>query len=723
LKTNRKQYRKLDVLVIGENASVYVGVPSTLRTIQAPRLPSHPILDREVALSRLNRLAAGKAKCIAICGSPAMGKTTLASVFSWMSTKRFRDGVLWCRLGPHATKSSASRELARVAGCLGVAASTIKKADSVSKLSALVSDAVGMRHLLIVVDDVWDAKLADYFRIGGPNSCVMITTRRQSVAEEFAGSKVVRVDHLQPVAARRLLRDQLASVPNLDRFIDDLATITGGCPLSIVIACANFRRAHLRRPSSAIDLVRSFLSEARTRMALSVSTPGTLRPAYLPDDVPLSLKLALDQSWSILGDAEKLLLRTTMLFPPDPGSFSSRAIRFAATARTTTLHSLIENCLLVQEESGRLRVHQTIADFAFQRGELPAPVRARNLAYWAAFCGRFGKRTPHDLAYIAQEADNIDYLIRGALADSNTKHLITCLGTLTTLYEIRGNYRQASVLLQRSLDRVLATAGADATLILVGKLASVSEKAGNYRAAEALYKRAMTVPRASAAERSYIAQNYGVLASKIGRPEQCSRLLSQALRFARRAKDSTRITAVLKNIGAQAVRTGEFSKCHKALAEALRLSRHLPDRSRQAAILMNLGFLNLLEGKMTESRRALTQALRIENKYQHRDNICLLLIYLGLLELKLGNFDEARRILEQALRDSTASLPQRHSLGLAVLALCLLQQGDVRNARKQAKLALKKSENLGNCGFRRVRTPIPTQGERAFRAMPNTASG
>src|SRR6185503_4311911 len=102
---NHKRKRSLDVLIVGENPTVTIQAKVALTTIQAPRLPSHPILDRANALATLHSFA-HKGRCIAVYGPPAMGKTVLASLFCWHSERHFNKGIIWARLGPQATTES-----------------------------------------------------------------------------------------------------------------------------------------------------------------------------------------------------------------------------------------------------------------------------------------------------------------------------------------------------------------------------------------------------------------------------------------------------------------------------------------------------------------------------------------------------------------------------------------------------------------------------------------
>ena len=690
-----KHDKSLDVLIVGENPTVNIHGRVSLTTLQAPRLPNHLILGRKRALTTMKRFVK-KGRCIAIHGPPAMGKSILASKFCWENTKRFRDGVIWTRLGPSATVDTTFQEMARVAGCLGIHASSIKKASGIKEMSALLGQAIGDRRILFVVDDVWNSKLASFFKFGGPQSCVLITTRSVEVAENFAGTSAIAVDRLNQSDACLLLRDQLDDLSGLDKKIDRLAVITGGCPLSIIIACSNFRRAYRASAAEAAQLINAYLRDTALRMNMSIDVAPALQPTYVTEGSPVSLTVAIEQSWSSLSDQRRLILKSTTLFPTDPNSFPLAALLKASDANITDLRHLNDASLVVFEEQGRVKVHQTVSDFLGEREALSPDHANRCLGYWYAFCKAHMERTQLALEAIDAEAKNVEHLLRKVEPTADPEHFVLCVSALATLFEIRGDYRHAKGLLGRTVRWLALKPLQVRSAELYGRLGSVSEKAGNYKLAEALYKSALNIRPQNGEEKAYVLQNYGVLESKIGRAKRSLRLLRQALRIARRCGDHARIAAILKNIGAQTVRTGEFGICRPALAEALRLSRSLRDPSRRAGILTNLGFLRICEGRFGLASRDLKRALKIESDYQHKDKMCMVLTHLALIELKRGHTESATKRLKRVNRLAGRSHMQRRSLAEGYLALCYSMDGKLAAAGKCAENALRHSMQLGN---------------------------
>jgi tetratricopeptide (TPR) repeat protein len=693
---NRRRNRPPDVLIVGENPTVDIHVPVSLTTLQAPRLPNHRIFDRDKTLASLKTFAK-QGRCIGVYGPPAMGKTVLAAMFCWKNKAFFPDGIIWTRFGPSATSDTVFNEMVRVAGCLGVSDSSIKKVSTVKEASVLLAEAIGNRRIIFVVDDVWDSGIAAHFHFGGPNSCILLTTRNMQVAEKFAGACVVGVGRLNETDTIRFFQDQLKDTPELQKQIPSLAAITGGCPLSVIIACANFRRAYYPdNPSKALTLVNAYLRDTKLRMNMKVEMPTSLRPLYQSEDASVSLGVAIEQSWSSLSPTQQLLLKSTTLFPADPNSFPKDALLEAAASNENDLSLLADASLILFEEYGRLKVHQTVADFLIEQGLLSPIYSYRALSYWSSFCDKNIERTSVALANISVEAVNLEHFLRYVDSNCDDSQFIHCVSALATLFEIRGNYKRAAALLKRTVTWLGSKPKKVHSAELYGRLGSVSEKAGNYRLAETLYKLALKIKNSSAADKAYVLQNYGVLASKIGRPKQSLYLYGRGLKIARKSKNPARMAAILKNIGAQTVRTGQFSICKAALSEALRLSRRLRDPSRLAGILTNLGFLQICQGEFGNASRLLKRALKIESGYGHTDKMCMVLTYMAIIDLKQGQVRSAKILLTRALRLARRSHLQRRSLAKSYLALCYWTEGKFFSAALHVRGALKLSMQLGN---------------------------
>src|SRR3984885_6898011 len=60
----------------------------------------------------------------------------------------------------------------------------------------IVHSAIGLRRMLLVIDDAWRIEDALAFRIGGPHCGPMVTPRSQAIAEAFAGAGAILIPEL-----------------------------------------------------------------------------------------------------------------------------------------------------------------------------------------------------------------------------------------------------------------------------------------------------------------------------------------------------------------------------------------------------------------------------------------------------------------------------------------------------------------------------------------------
>src|SRR5579885_287253 len=76
---------------------------------------------------------------------------------------------------------------------------------------------MGLRNLLVVIDDAWRPEDALALRIGGPNTAYLLTTRIPEVATLFARTGVLRVEELSEEAGLSLLKQLAPAFVSFDR--------------------------------------------------------------------------------------------------------------------------------------------------------------------------------------------------------------------------------------------------------------------------------------------------------------------------------------------------------------------------------------------------------------------------------------------------------------------------------------------------------------------------
>lgn len=165
----------------------FVPIPSTLPPL--PRL----IIGREASLRELkHRLGigdpasrSGPARTVVIQGWPGIGKTTLAAVLAHDEDTHlhYSDGVLFTSLGQ---QPNLLAELLTWGRALGMGA--IEELHTSEELSKRVAAVLRDRHMLLIVDDVWEASHARLFNIGGHNCATLFTTRLNDLAQALVAS-------------------------------------------------------------------------------------------------------------------------------------------------------------------------------------------------------------------------------------------------------------------------------------------------------------------------------------------------------------------------------------------------------------------------------------------------------------------------------------------------------------------------------------------------------
>src|SRR5262249_47466489 len=149
-----------------------------------PPQSAHTIVGRTDDVSRIKRRLleyTTKPTVTTIIGLPGVGKTTLALEVAADAEIRshFTGGVLWAGLGE---VSDATAHLAAWAKALGLPTASMEKLTSLEDWAVAIRSFIGVRRILLVIDDAWSERAALALFVGGPHCATLITTRFPSVA-------------------------------------------------------------------------------------------------------------------------------------------------------------------------------------------------------------------------------------------------------------------------------------------------------------------------------------------------------------------------------------------------------------------------------------------------------------------------------------------------------------------------------------------------------------
>ncbi|WP_250565855.1 caspase family protein, partial [Adonisia turfae] len=150
--------------------------------LQMPPLPDHfverPEHQREVKQQLLcEETKVGTLVVSAIYGLGGIGKSVLASKLAHDKEIqcRFSDGILWATLGQNPDI------LPLLSGWIQALGDHDYKPTAIESASNHLRTLLYDKHILLVVDDVWNPAHLDPFRVGGGGCCVLVTTREARI--------------------------------------------------------------------------------------------------------------------------------------------------------------------------------------------------------------------------------------------------------------------------------------------------------------------------------------------------------------------------------------------------------------------------------------------------------------------------------------------------------------------------------------------------------------
>jgi hypothetical protein len=208
-----------------------------------PGAPMPKVRLPEIFVARPRTLVAVKRKLLveseqmlvvnAILGMGGLGKSVLATaiVLDPEVQARFEDGILWKTLGQSPDLLS----------CLGDWIRELDKsretysANTVEAASRYLGMLLVERRMLLVVDDVWNGAHAEWFRVGGPDCRILVTTREKW---RLDGVAYHELDLMSKEESLELVRRKLNNKwkPEMEVEAAAFARLVGYLPLALDLA-------------------------------------------------------------------------------------------------------------------------------------------------------------------------------------------------------------------------------------------------------------------------------------------------------------------------------------------------------------------------------------------------------------------------------------------------------------------------------------------------------
>jgi len=347
-------------------------------SLSAPRLydPTIPLphtedglVGRDELLSLLKqRLCTDNPPTLsALYGLPGVGKTALAIelVHDPDIQHHFSDGILWVALGP---RPDVSEQLSRWGTLLGCATAEMANVEDEADWARVLHSTIGLRQMLLVIDDAWRGEDALAFKVGGPHCAYVLTTRIPSVALDIANNGATLVRELNEDDGLKLLArfvpDIVANEPCATRA---LVQSVGGLPLALTLMGRYLKSQAYSSQPRRLRAALERLGRPEERLRLTTPQAPLEHHTSLPAEIPLSLNAVIGTSAWQLDEAAQRVLLLLSAFPAKPYSFSEEAALAVSAASEQTLDVLVDAGFLESIGSGRYTLHPTIADFARAR--------------------------------------------------------------------------------------------------------------------------------------------------------------------------------------------------------------------------------------------------------------------------------------------------------------------------------------------------------------------
>ncbi|MBX5459427.1 MAG: helix-turn-helix domain-containing protein [Thermogemmatispora sp.] len=454
-----------------------------------PPLPNEGrgLVGRETLLGELTaQLCAGRS--LALCGLPGVGKTALAVTLAHdpRVLARFEAGVLWAGLGP---RPNVLEHLRRWEQLLGVPPATGEL--SLEARARALRTAIGQRGFVLVIDDVWELEAALAFKIGGPRSVLIATTRFPRLALAIAGEGARTIHELESADGLALLAQWAPEVVAHDRRAAlSLVEEVGGLPLALTLLGKYLQsQAHSGQPRR-LQAALARLRSSHQRLHVSEMRGPLEQPPHLAWGTPLSLQSAIAVSDQQLDEQAREVLRALSVFPPKPNSFSEEAALAVAQAPPEALDALVDAGLLESSGAGRYLLHQTIADYASAHLRDPQ-AGERLVAYVTGLLERHG----NDDAALELESRNIVAGLQYAFENGRHARFIRGVLAFAPFLRRRGFYDLARLYLQRAYQIAIWSSDAATQGRLLLGLGEVALRQGDLKAAGGYLREALVLVR------------------------------------------------------------------------------------------------------------------------------------------------------------------------------------------------------------------------------------
>jgi len=347
-----------------------------------PNLPFH-FLKRSTDLDTLKNLVLSisiqstdittSAFKVGVYGMGGIGKSVLAAMLARDPEVRaaFPDGVFWITLGQEPILALRQLDLARILGDASLPFQDVQQ----GKIH--LSQLLGNKTCLLILDDVWKADHIAAFNILGEQSGLLFTTRDSSIVKALNASEH-RVDLLSDDEALELLTACSGQCQEtLPIEAHEIVKECGNLPLALSMIGAIAKA----RPNRWDNLLHK----------LQNADLGKIRHEF-PDYPYPDLLKAIQVSVDALEPAEKVRYLDFAVFPEDTAIPEATLKTFWEVegidedATEDVIDKLVARSLVRRDEAGNLTIHDLQYDYVRKQSTDSTALHNRLLEAYATHC-------------------------------------------------------------------------------------------------------------------------------------------------------------------------------------------------------------------------------------------------------------------------------------------------------------------------------------------------
>ena len=449
----------------------------------APPRPAFDLIGRDVEVTVIKARLVGGNQVAALHGLPGAGKTAIAVQVANDTEvhETHTDGILWIGLGKHCDVIS---RLGVWAKALGVPEESMSKLTRAEDWATAIHSAIGTRRMLLVIDDVWEARDAQAFMIGGPNCSTLVTTRFPAIAAELSVSRPIVIPELPPEYGLAFLKQYVPTLVERDLDVARrLVFAVGALPLALLLIAKRLQRANQAGGDRRLRAEIGRLENAENRLRLEGWQPVIGRHPSFPDSATVSLSAVINLSISALSVDGRNALRGLALFPPKPNSFSEASALRVVGENSAQLDELLDSGLLELSDSGRYWIHQTIRDASTAQELLPA-----SLFGAASYFLEFVRQRRDDDAQLELEIQNIAAVLDAAIDHDLLREALSITTDLYSFLGRRGLFSIGAVYAERAAAVARRLADKESLVVALLNVGRFNDCNGDYLRADRAYE-------------------------------------------------------------------------------------------------------------------------------------------------------------------------------------------------------------------------------------------